>query len=211
MEVHISWAKTGEYLKGRSLEDLLLLLPESLHERAKRYKRESDGIDFLVGRLLLKEALEAHGVEEGIEDIQYNEKGKPFLNKVFFNISHTEDMIVCAFSKEVEMGIDVEKRKLVDLENFKDFFNETEWENIIADPDNKMQQFYWYWTRKESIIKAKGLDLSDLNKLEVDLDLDVVELGDEKWVLDQLGFDEAYDIAICVKNGEGVRYSFYRR
>ena len=210
MEVHISWTRTGEYLKGRTLEDLLLLLPKGIHERARRYKRKADGIDFLVGRLLLKEALEAHGIEEGIEDIEFSEKGKPLLKTVFFNISHTEDMVVCAFSKEVEMGIDVEKRKPVDLENFKDFFKEAEWENIKSD-DDSIRQFYWHWTRKESILKAKGLDLSDLNKLDVDVELDTIELEEEKWILDQLGFDEAYDAAICVRKGEGLRYVFHRR
>ncbi len=210
MEVHISWTRTTEYLKGRSLEDLLLGMSDAIAERARRYQREADGIDFLVGRLLLDEALAAHEVEERLEDIQYNEKGKPFLKSVYFNISHTEDMVVCAFSKEVEMGIDVEKKKIVDLESFKDWFNEAEWTNIVADRET-MEPFYWYWTRKESIIKAKGLALSNLNQLNIDVDLDVIKLEDQKWVLDQLAFDEGYAAAICVKEGKGIRYCFYRR
>jgi len=210
MEVHISWTKTSEYLKDRSLESLLLLLPKETHERARRYKREADGIDFLIGRLLLKEALEQHGIAEGIGDIEYNDKGKPVLKTAFFNISHTEGLIVCAFSKKLEMGIDIEKRKPVELENFKAWFKEYEWDDILKshDPTN---QFYWYWTRKESIIKAKGLDLSDLNQLDIDVEMDVIELEDQKWVLDQLNFDEGYEAAICVEKKEGLTYVFHRR
>jgi len=197
-------------VKGRRLEDLLAGLPEEVQERALRYKRESDGIDFVVGRLLLREALEANGVEEGIKDIQYNAKGKPFLGSVFFNISHTEDLVVCAISKDVEMGIDVEKRKRVDLKNFKDWFSEKEWNDILTCGDS-MKQFYWYWTRKESIIKAMGLDLSYLNQLEIDMDEDVVEVLGKEWILDQLAFDEGYEAAICMENRAWVKYYFYRR
>lgn len=210
MEVHISWTKTSDYLNGRKLEDLLRLVPLTLHERAKRYKRVADGINFIVGRLLLKEALEAHGVEENLRDIEYNEKGKPLLKTVFFNISHTEDMILCAFSKQVRMGIDIEKRKPVVLENFKEWFTDAEWGDIL-DSHDSLSQFYWYWTRKESIIKAKGLDLSALNELDVDLESDAIELAGESWVLDQLHFEDGYAAAICVEKGEGLTYVFHRR
>jgi 4'-phosphopantetheinyl transferase len=106
-------------------------------------------------------------------DFVFNKYGKPSLstslknNYINFNISHSEDIGVFAFSTH-EVGVDVEKIKPIDnIEDvielcFTDF--EKQWYNRI-DKKFQMDTFFKIWTIKEAFIKAigKGLSFSPLN------------------------------------------------
>jgi len=76
------------------------------------------------------------------------------------------------------------------------FFTEKEWTEInsASSPSDK---FYWFWTRKESIIKALGVNLSHLHKIEVDAAKDHFIENDKKWFLNDLDFGEGFCGALC--------------
>lgn len=185
-----------------SLDELLLKLPVIMHERAKRYKFEQDAYNFVLGRLLLKQGLEHLGMGDQFAHIEYQKKGKPFLKGVFFNISHTENRIVCAISTEGEIGIDVEKIKPVKLTDFGSWFTENEWIDI-NNATTPLHKFYRYWTMKESIIKALGVDLSYLHKIEVDISQDHFLDQNKKWYFKALDFGLDYAGALCSENPIG--------
>ena len=92
-------------------------------------------------------------------------EGILFSENIEFSLSHSGDYAVCAISegKEGEIGTDIEKHKRAQKGIAEHFFCEGEKQRIKTDED-----FYRYWTLKESFIKAvgKGLAIS-LDSFEV--------------------------------------------
>lgn len=182
--------------KNASAKDLIGNLPEIMHERALRYKSEQAGYNFILGRMLLKEGLKNLGMLKEFENLQYHPGGKPFLKDVFFSISHSDTKVVCAITSEGEIGIDIEKIKQVELESFKAFFTEKEWAEINS-ASSPLDKFYWFWTRKESIVKALGVTLSHLHKIEVDATKDHFIENGKMWYLKDLHFGKEFYAALC--------------
>ena len=93
--------------------------------------------------------------------MQARKKGKPFLvndPSLFFNISNSHKIGVYAFSRDAEVGVDIEKiRELPDLDELIDK-NMTSREKaiILKDPSKKLSLFFQFWTFKESYLKAIG-------------------------------------------------------
>ena len=112
----------------------------------------------------------------GIEaEISINEFGKPQLlnSPLQFNLSHSGNVILLAFSLNNPVGIDVEERREIkDLYSISgNYFHELE-----AKALSKLNQpllseaFFSCWTKKEAVIKALGLGLSmPLNAFEVEI------------------------------------------
>ncbi|MED2447795.1 hypothetical protein P4239_36995 [Bacillus thuringiensis] len=79
---------------------------------------EHKKLEFLLGRLLVK-SLFVQKIKFVVNDIflKKNSFGKPYVNlefnkqqnPMYFNLSHTSQMIVCGIAKEKYIGIDVEK------------------------------------------------------------------------------------------------------
>lgn len=181
-----------------SLRNLLKKLPENMHERARRYKFEADAFNFVIGRLLLKKGLSDLGVPLNIDEIEFHNSGKPFINNISFNISHTEGMVVCAITNQGEIGIDIEKIKPVTLSDFEAWFTKLEWADI-NNASSPLHKFYWYWTRKESIIKALGVNLSYLNQIEIDSKTEYFIDNDKRWWLYDAEIATGYTSALCLE------------
>jgi 4'-phosphopantetheinyl transferase len=142
-------------------------LPNSLSERADRYLDEDSSWSYLTGRLLLKKAFYINGFSPSLlEKINYSEYGKPSLAGHNFSISHSNGYVVLAYSTKISVGIDIEKKKNIELKLFKYLFTDSEWDSIIK-AENSLEKFYWFWVRKEALLKAAGCSLKDLKQLEV--------------------------------------------
>ncbi len=194
--IYIYKADSKRLQQKKEFKNLLGELPDYMQKRAFRYKFEQDAYNFLLGRLLLKKGLNELGMGNQLDHISYQKDGKPFLEDVFFNISHSENLVVCVLSKNGAVGIDVEKEKPVTLKNFKPWFTGREWSDInnAAAP---IRKFYWYWTRKESIIKALGVKLSYLHQIELDATQDFFIENGKKWYLKDIDFGTDYFGALC--------------
>ncbi len=123
------------------------------------------------------------------DNIFYNKNNKPYLknNKLFFNISHSKDMVAIVISDK-ECGIDIEWvnynksiekiiNKVLSLKELKSY-------NIRKD---KVKYFYSKWTKKEAYFKKIGVGI-EMNKLNSDLPLKniktkVVKNKKEKYIL----------------------------
>lgn len=178
------------------LEKLLSFLPHSLHAKALRYRMPQDAYNFVLGKLMLKKGLEELGLDNDLEKIQFNKNEKPFLENVFFNISHSGSYIVCAITLHGEIGIDLEKPREISLKDFEMNFTKKEWLNITLH-SFPLKKFYWYWVRKESIIKALGINLSYLNKIELESGKDYFMENGKRWFLKDLNFGDGCFFAIC--------------
>jgi len=194
--LYIYQADSERLRQKKELKNLLKELPGQMHERAFRYKFEQDAYNFVLGRLLLKKGLEELGLGNQLDHLAFQKDGKPFLEDVFFNISHSDNLVVCALSIKGAIGIDVEKEKQVTLDNFKPWFTVREWDDI-TNSTSPIRKFYWYWTRKESIIKALGVKLSYLNQIELDVTQDFFIENGKKWYLKDLNFGSDYFGALC--------------
>jgi 4'-phosphopantetheinyl transferase len=148
-------------------ELLLKNLPKRLQDRAKRYLDEESSLSYSAGRLLLKKALYENELPASLlEEIGYSEQGKPSFKDHNFSISHSNGYVVLAFNTNFSVGIDIEKKKTIDLKLFNYLFTALEWASIL-DAKNSLDKFYWFWTRKEALLKVAGCTLKDLKQLEV--------------------------------------------
>lgn len=112
----------------------------------------------LAAGLAFQAGLADYGLREQQLTIADDQNGKPYLPEypeIFFNIAHSEQLAICAFSNR-EIGTDVERMAPVDLELARRFFDNSEYRDIIA-ADCPEEAFYDYWVLKESYMKATGL------------------------------------------------------
>lgn len=177
---------------------------DTIH-RYKRYYKEKDADSFLVGRLLLREGLKNLATNNrGIDSIQYTAFGKPVLgdSRLSFNISHSGEWVVCAISKEYQVGIDLEEKKDIDFCIYTKYFT-TQENAMLSSASDKKDTFYFLWTRKEAVIKADGRGLSNpLRTLEVTHD--IVQINNKKWFLRDFALFPGYSLTLahnCFEEG----------
>ncbi len=159
--------KTLENSTFFTKELLLENLPQSLWEKANRYLDKESSLSYIIGRLLLKKALLTNKLSPSLlEEIQYSEHGKPSFINHNFSISHSNWYVVLIFGTVFSVGIDIEKKKNIDLKLFTYLFTELEWKSI-TEAEDSLELFYWFWVRKEALLKAVGCTLKELKQLEV--------------------------------------------
>ncbi len=161
--------------------DDLNLLSHTELKRASTYKLEKDKKCFILTRSILRKIIGYYlNISPSNIDFFYNLHGKPFLNtrnernNLYFNLSHSGDLVLYIFARNYYVGIDVEKLNYI--EGFEDiakqFFSSSEYLNFQSIPcAQKLEAFFKCWTRKEAFIKAIGNGLSyPLNQFAVSLD-----------------------------------------
>jgi 4'-phosphopantetheinyl transferase len=126
-------------------------------ERIYSYHRKEDRLLTLTGRKLLNQGLQLLNINASIFHLEYNSWGKPVLkgNPITFNISHSHQLSICAFSTKEDIGIDIEHWEDIPIDNFKYVFSNSEW-NKIQDSSDTREAFYRCWTQKEAVLKAHG-------------------------------------------------------
>lgn len=120
---------------------------------------------FLIAKALIRNVL-SHYVEKPIEswDIRYSVLGKPYVacpdKNLNFNISHTQNLVVCAISTSHNIGVDIEyideDRDVINIS--KKCFSKDEIKTIqgISDRHLQLKKFYEVWTLNEAFVKASG-------------------------------------------------------
>ncbi len=95
-----------------------------------------------------------------------SEAGKPRLashSGLSFNMSRTSDVALYGFSRDGEIGVDIEQvRSDIDTQSLANqFFTTSESTTIAgAGPDERIRLFFTAWVRKEAVLKAEGGGLS---------------------------------------------------
>lgn len=140
-------------------------LPKPTLSKIEGFRFDADKQRSLIGDLIVRQyyakAMKLNPMEI---EFDYNEHEKPSLKgfpKAHFNISHSGDYVVVAFS-DCPVGIDIEKNKGNRLKVAKRFFTQEEIADLNALPTEKEQVNYFYqlWTLKESYMKAIGKGIS---------------------------------------------------
>ena len=151
-------------------ETLRSLTIPSEHRRADRYEFEADRHRHLAGRALVRLGLSRHyGRAPHNFSITEGPHGKPHLPDapdgdptLRFNIAHTDDLVVAAFSRTHPVGIDVESLKReADVEALAErVLTDAERQRWRSLPEaHRRDVFIHLWTCKEAFLKATGQGL----------------------------------------------------
>lgn len=151
-------------LIGQTPESWRHLLSVNEWEKAMRFRFPADQARSAVTRGVLRTLLSRYlNRPAGDLDFNENDHGKPAIAGIEFNVSHSGDYALLAFSHESPIGVDVEHirdRKVIhDLARRVLTPNEYTRFNSVPDPD-RQRVFYEIWTLKESLLKAIGSGLS---------------------------------------------------
>ncbi|MCP4119674.1 MAG: 4'-phosphopantetheinyl transferase superfamily protein [Desulfobacteraceae bacterium] len=166
--IHV-WQAFVPHFEGR-LEELEIILSRDERLKAERFFFEKDRALFVVAHGVLRKLLGRY--LDILPDHVVFEKGpngKPEIvglsrpATLWFNISHSHELAVFAFSKQYGIGVDVERiRSLPDfLSIAQGYFHPEEVDSLIKTPDGKKcDLFYECWTKKEAFVKGTGEGLS---------------------------------------------------
>jgi 4'-phosphopantetheinyl transferase len=197
--IHIWITQQHESLNKGRFDELAAGMPEIVRKELFAYKRWEDAQASLFGKLLLKQALQELGIPFSIQDLSVLNKDRPFIDVSFdFNISHSGDYIVLALSKANKVGIDIEKHRQLDIQLFRKYFSEEEWDQIM-DAETSSAAFFTFWAIKESAIKCDGRGVEVLGKTKT-LNNNSIECDGQLLFYSMINIHEDYSCAICSVN-----------
>ncbi|OWY63910.1 4'-phosphopantetheinyl transferase [cyanobacterium TDX16] len=174
-EIHVWRASLGSNLTY--LQQLVKTLSVDELDRANRFHFEADRNRFIIGRGILRSIL-SYYLDIAPHQLQfcYGSHGKPALktcNLLHFNLSHSQDLALYAFTRDRQIGIDLEYvRHIPELDRIvAQFFSARERGTFLALPSSQqVAAFFHGWTCKEAILKALGDGLAlPLNQFDVSL------------------------------------------
>jgi 4'-phosphopantetheinyl transferase len=198
---------------------LFSLLSPDERARAERYSFEKHRNQYVAGRGLLRTLLGGYlGEEPSRIAFAYGPQGKPALaaggqrTSLDFNLSHSGDIAVYAFSRGRRLGIDLERvRPMADGDRFADRFFAPAESSLVRSlsGESKLAAFFTIWTCREAILKASGDGLAkSMSQTEVLLPeggpVQLVRVGGDTeqaalWRLETFSPAAGYQAALAVE------------
>lgn len=144
-------------------------------DRAQRFFRQADRDRFILSRGALRYLLGRYlCCSPQSLAFGYSAYGKPSLShpqtQLHFNLAHSKDWTVYAFSRCAWVGVDVEA---ISQRNYLEALidrclTEDESSSLPVNSDARLVKFLQHWTLKEAHLKATGLGLSyPMNQIQV--------------------------------------------
>jgi 4'-phosphopantetheinyl transferase len=143
---------------------------------------------------------------------------------IYFNLAHSHDLALYAFTRVHGIGIDLEKiRPMPNADRLAQrFFTTTEhkvMQSLTA--ADQQEAFFKAWTRKEAYLKAVGVGIGQLKQVELNilpqLPAQVLSIaGDrqaaQRWHLADLAIDPGFAAALAIEATElEVQYFNFHR
>jgi 4'-phosphopantetheinyl transferase len=217
-EVHIWRAWLDE--KGPSHADFIEILSSDEIKVASKFFFERDRKRYITSRGTLRCVLGRYLTIDPHEiSFVRGQYGKPSLEDhpqlIEFNLSHSKELALFAFTIGHRIGIDVECiLPIDDFEQVANFFlSPTEREALAQLPEEiRLKGFYAAWTRKEALTKALGVGIGDAwDKFEVNvspvegpaikkISKDIA--GGSNWQLLKVEPDPGYVATLAVETSE---------
>ena len=226
-DVHV-WRDSVVQPRGK-VQSFKQILSADEIKRAKRFLFEKDMTRFIVARGLLRTILGLYLKEEPARlSFSVSRHGKPELasttgdRSIFFNVSHSNELVLIAFARKREIGVDIEyiRSDIAYGKIANRFFSNQENSALNCLPRHtRLKSFYACWTRKEAYLKAEGEGLSrGLDSFNVSVAPDkpaaLLNINNDAtkascWSLVDLYPGDGYAAAIAVK-GRGWRLKCLR-
>ena len=205
------------------------MLSKPEREKAGQFVFPADRERYIAAHGLLRTLLGRYlGVTPEKIEFSTNAFGKPALvsamhaGSLSFNLAHSGDVIVYAFTLRRKVGIDVEKIRpeIKVMELAMSQFADNEINSLQAcAPIERADAFFRGWTRKEAYVKARGEGLSfPLNKFAVTMNRsEPVQISwaendpgcASNWSMFNLDLHPGYTAAVVVE-GQAVRVVLMR-
>lgn len=141
--------------------------------------------------------------------IERGKNGKPYFageNEIFFNGTHSKDLIAVAMTDKL-IGVDGEflkKRNFFDIA--KEYFSFNEYKLLKS--SSKLEiDFYTLWTLKEAYIKTFGKKIFDIkDSIEINLEERAIYNADDLFFA-TFSIDNCYIISVCcnIENAEDYK------
>lgn len=172
-------------------------------KKADRYRINKDRHNYTLTRGILRQLI-GHYLNGSAASINfhYTPQGKPYIpNKALaFNISHSGEQALLAFSAAGNIGIDLERMQHdFDFYRIQQRYFSNEQVAAISNSSDSYKIFYQFWTLKEAFIKAIGSGLfRDLGSFDIPLNATTfTDSNDGKeWQIRTLNIDPDYAAAI---------------
>ena len=166
--VHV-WHGTVQ-AAGADVDDKDLPLSDDERRRARDIVSTAARCMFLTTHAVLRNLLSRY-LDRDPRDLQfgYGPHGKPYLalqdmdEALHFNLSHSGRIFGIAIASEGELGFDIERidRRLRISSLADQIMGPHERSNWLQTPaECRHYKFFYYWTRKEALLKARGQGLT---------------------------------------------------
>lgn len=210
-EVHV-WLADAREWQAEEEAFTLSLAPDEI-ERLGRFRTPEQKSFYRTHRGLLRLLLGRYlGEQPERVRLSYGAHGKPELadpEQLFFNLSHSGDFAVFAFTQDGPVGVDIERcrgqfPRMIEIAQRQ--FAPGEVETLKAIPaELQLRAFFRCWTQKEAFIKARGDGVfGGLDTFEVDVDGEGLKSiqGDhsatQRWTLRTLPLPDEFVGAVAV-------------
>jgi 4'-phosphopantetheinyl transferase len=199
--VYVVYHYIDEASDEKAIDSIFNSFPSTLQSQILKYKNQDDRDRTIIGKALLAEALKVLEIDYCLDEIKFTQHHRPYFNDSFdFNISHSQDFVVCAVSKTNRVGVDVEKIKPVDINDLKMGFSNEDW-NYICGAEDQLQRFYSLWTKRESFLKAIGSGFIQLPP-EVSYNTDKIAWNKKEWWVCEIPLHKEYSCYLAIDQPE---------
>ena len=179
--------------------DWLKLIDEERRERVLRCKDVETQKQILTAGLLLNKVFSLYGVEP--ETLQKDVQGKPVVEGLHFNLSHTGGLVACVVS-DCPVGCDVEKIKQAPKGIAERFFHLNEKQYLERRIEDYEKQFFRLWTMKESYLKMTGeglrVPMQDF-EVRIESDMAILRNGEKQPCFLKEYHVPNYQISVCAQ------------
>ena len=202
--INIFYTNINKCFATKHWENYLEALPVFFQEYILKYQHQNDRLRVLCGKLLLHKLLLEINQENIFDKVQLDKFKRPYLsNNIDFNISHSGSFVVCCLTisdTNNKVGIDIEKKREINYEEFERVFTELEIKIIKSSP-NPIDTFFKFWTMKEAVMKAdgRGFHLSPKTFTVIN---NIAEVENKKWFLTNILIAPDYDCHLATEISE---------
>lgn len=177
------------------------LLTQEEREKSARFRFSHDQNRYTISHSMLRLILSTYmNCNPSTLIFDQTKYGKPFLKgeKAFnFNMTYSGDVVCYMLSMKNDVGIDIEYMK-PDFDWFRIarlYFSRKEVSYLEGLPSDKQAKgFFKLWTQKEALLKAEGIGLSGIEKIN-NKELDDIE---GKYLLTSFDYGINYQGALAI-------------
>ena len=164
---------------------------------------EKDKIDALKYKKIIDQKqhiISSYLKRKYVKDYYLDKYKKPKSNSIFFNISHSQNLVGIAISN-VEVGLDIEYKNKEIKDNLINYVcNNAELKFIKDESD-----FYKIWTSKESLLKCIGIgiinNMKDVNSIPL---CGIKEYNNELFYSNYIDYFN-YSISVTIKGNKNFK------
>ena len=154
-----------ENINDYNIEDAIKYLTNDILNKCMKNKDEFKRKQSIIGYYLLRKYL-IQDYNINLEYINVNEYGKPYINDIYFSISHSNQLVAIMIS-DFECGIDIEISNPKNLRLYRKILNYSEIQMLEEYSDDYKLD---YIMRKWVSIEAKSKMIGKTFNLDINVD-----------------------------------------